>query len=1041
MGVVTDQTPCIDAQVAKLHLAILLDSGATRSLISGQDFQKITRLDPQGKLLPTDVNCVTASGHKLDIVGEAKLTLRIQGFSWKWCFLVAGNLRGRPILGADFMSHTNLILDLGQSCCYFRFAPKRKIGFMKRKKSQSAVNRSPLECRSAEVQCGKVAKCQLEKLQRLIRQYPDVLTPKLGLTNVLEYDIQLLDPTPVRLAPYRLSPPKMQYLREHIKQLLADGVIEPSNSNYSSPMFLVPKSEGNYRAVVDFRVLNKRIAIESVPLPDVHSACHWFGKARYFTTLDLNQAYHQIPLSAASKPLTAFCTDWNLYQYSRVPFGLATGAQVLTRLLDRVFHDLKFDFVYHYLDDVVVYSENFEEHLVHVKTVFDRLRSAGLTVKPEKVVFATQEIAFLGHIISSAGVKIDPERTRSIRDFPPPRDVKGISRFLGMINFYHKFIPNLADVSAPLNSLRRKDVKFSWGEAQQNAFELLKQAIAQPPVLRMADFTKQFIVQTDASGLALGAVLLQEVDGIRQPIAYASRSLSAQERKASSVYELECLAVLFGTEKFRKYIEHQEFILETDNQALSWLLSHPRQLGKIGRWVVKIAALKFQVRHIRGSQNVVADTLSRMFEPDSSEETIQASCNMAVTNFPLAFNDLKELQLQDAELQEIKTRLQSGEKVLNYRLSQGVIYWRAKRGRRQQLVVPRVAQAMIFSYFHESPVGGHLGACKTLNKIRAQFAWKGMNQDIRSRVRECHTCSVSKPAQNTRFGLLSSTVATRPMQKIFIDFVGRFPRSKAGNTFILVCVDAFTKFVWMIALRDATTRSTIRALKERIFSNFSVPEILVSDNARCFVSREFRHFCFEMGVKHITTSPYYPQPSHAERFNKNLRAALIAYHKDAHDTWDQQLVWLQLAFNTAVHESTRSTPFGVMFPFRAGSPLLNLWRVNELLPERWTQAQLQRKWTQVHQNLCRSRDKREGRYNKNRVPSPFKVGDMVYYKYHALSNAGRKIAAKLMPRYRGPFKIAKFLTAVTVRLVDPNTDRFITRAHVSLLKPGNASQD
>jgi len=245
----------------------------------------------------------------------------------------------------------------------------------------------------------------------------------------------------------------------------------------------------------------------------------------------------------------------------------------------------------------------------------------------------------------------------------------------------------------------------------------------------------------------------------------------------------------------------------------------------------------------------------------------------------------------------------------------------------------------------------------------------------------------------------------------------------------------------MIALRDATTRSTIRALKERIFSNFSVPEILVSDNARCFVSREFRHFCFEMGVKHITTSPYYPQPSHAERFNKNLRAALIAYHKDAHDTWDQQLVWLQLAFNTAVHESTRSTPFGVMFPFRAGSPLLNLWRVNELLPERWTQAQLQRKWTQVHQNLCRSRDKREGRYNKNRVPSPFKVGDMVYYKYHALSNAGRKIAAKLMPRYRGPFKIAKFLTAVTVRLVDPNTDRFITRAHVSLLKPGNASQD
>jgi len=174
----------------------------------------------------------------------------------------------------------------------------------------------------------------------------------------------------------------------------------------------------------------------------------------------LNQAYYQIPLSEASKPLTDFCTDWNLYQYARVPFGLATGVQVLTRLLDRVFQDLKFKFVYHYLDDVVVYSESFEQHLVHIKKVLDRLRSAGLTVKPDKVVFATQEISFLGRVISPSGVRIDPERTRAIREFLPPRDVKGVSRFLGMINFYHKFIPSLADRSEPLNMLRMKGVKF-----------------------------------------------------------------------------------------------------------------------------------------------------------------------------------------------------------------------------------------------------------------------------------------------------------------------------------------------------------------------------------------------------------------------------------------------------------------------------------------------------------------------------------------------------------------------------------------------------
>ena len=203
----------------------------------------------------------------------------------------------------------------------------------------------------------------------------------------------------------------------------------------------------------------------------------------------------------------------------------------------------------------------FIQHILHLEIVLDRLRSAGLTVKTEKVVFATQEISFLGHLVSAVGVRIDPERTWAIREFPCPRDVKVISRFVGMANFYHKFIPHFADVAAPLNALRKKGVKFQWDTPQQDAFDTWKKLISQPPILRMADFSKPFILQTDASGVALGAVLSQEIDGVRQPVSYASRTLSHEERKASSIYELECLAVLFGTEKFLKYLEHRDFIL------------------------------------------------------------------------------------------------------------------------------------------------------------------------------------------------------------------------------------------------------------------------------------------------------------------------------------------------------------------------------------------------------------------------------------------------------------------------------------------------
>jgi transposase InsO family protein len=258
-----------------------------------------------------------------------------------------------------------------------------------------------------------------------------------------------------------------------------------------------------------------------------------------------------------------------------------------------------------------------------------------------------------------------------------------------------------------------------------------------------------------------------------------------------------------------------------------------------------------------------------MFESPPVEEA-SVSCGVTLTEFPVAFQDLKKLQLQDPVLVDIKSKLERGEKVQNYLLSRGILYWRSSKGRRQKLVAPESAKAMIFAYFHDSPLGGHLGVAKTISKIRDHFMWTGMDKEIRAKVRECHTCSVSKPAQNTLFGFLASEVSQRPMQNLLIDFVGKFPRSKAGNKVILVCVDAFSKFIWLIPVRNTTTRATTKALKEKICSSFSVPETLVSDNAQYFTSWEFRHFCFELGVKHVHTSPYYPEPSHAERFNKKL---------------------------------------------------------------------------------------------------------------------------------------------------------------------------
>jgi hypothetical protein len=413
-----------------------------------------------------------------------------------------------------------------------------------------------------------------------------------------------------------------------------------------------------------------------------------------------------------------------------------------------------------------------------------------------------------------------------------------------------------------------------------------------PPVLAMADFSQRFVFQTDASSSASGAVLLQEVQGQRCPIAFASHTLSIQ--KKYSAYELECLAVLFGVEKFRMYLEHVEFDLETDNQALSWYLAHPRQTGRIARWVVRLSAFKFVPDHIKSTLNVVADTLSRMFETRESQDSLPSIVAPVLYDMPLAFDDLRSHQAQDSEITAVIQKLEAGEPITPYSMRDGLLYCVAKFDRKPKVVLPHHLIPVVFRFYHESPVGGHLGVYKTIHKFRELFIWKTMDKDIKVRVKSCHPCRLSKPAQATRVGFLASDVANAPMEKIFIDYVGPFPRSKMGNSFALVAVDAFSKFTWIFPVRRATSAITIACLKS-IFSTSGVCRHLVSDNGSQFTSPEFRHFVFGLGIHHFTTTPYYPNPSHAERFNRNLKSALIAYHYTNHSLWDSELHWLQFA--------------------------------------------------------------------------------------------------------------------------------------------------
>ena len=383
----------------------------------------------------------------------------------------------------------------------------------------------------------------------------------MGTAKCAPYDIELVDNVPVRSPPYRCAPPKTAIFREMVRELLEQVVVRESKSPYSSPAFLVPKKDGGFRMVVDYRKVNNKVVFDSYTMPTIEEALDQFGGAVVFSVLDLNSAYYQIPLSERSRRVTAFCTPVGLFEFNKLPMGISVGCQGLSRVIDEMFADLKGRYIFNFFDDLVVYSASLKEHREHVREVLRRLQRGGFTLNPEKVVFEANQIKYLGHLISSRGVSILPDRVQAIEQYPPPTNLRGLRRFMGMVGFYARFIPGYSEVAVALHNLTKKGVPFVWGESQQKAFERLKRALCEAPVLQVPDFSQDFVLATDASDVAVSAVLQQKVDGSPAPIAYYSRVLAPAEW-AYSTYEKECLGVLFGCEKYRTYLEHKIFELQ-----------------------------------------------------------------------------------------------------------------------------------------------------------------------------------------------------------------------------------------------------------------------------------------------------------------------------------------------------------------------------------------------------------------------------------------------------------------------------------------------
>ena len=843
-----------------------------------------------------------------------------------------------------------------------------------------------------------------------------------------ELEIEVKDKTIVNRNQYTIPVAYKEALQAEITKMLKDGTITHSKSSYNSPLIIVKKADGGIRPCIDFRLINKIIEPISYPMPKIPELLQSLGQAKYLTSLDLANAFHQCSIKENSRKYTAFTVNNCKYEYCRVPFGLQSSPGFFARIINSVLRDLLDKGCLAYMDDIVLFSRTETEHLQLIEKVLQKLSEAGIKLKITKCLFFATHINFLGYRISPEGITMKDDRIDTIKAMPTPTSKKQVQSFLGMCNYYRLFIHNFAHIADPIYKLLRKNQRFAWGTEQQEAAQILKDKLASAPVVKYPDFEKPFFIHTDASNVGIGAVLMQKHQSKLHPIMYISKTLNEAQRRYPATKK-EALALVFALESFRHLILLFPVTVYTDHLPLLGALKKPTKDQCLQRWSLLIQEYDVKFEYLKGDQNILADVLSRLprksEDPTNLDESLdetlnQRLCCNALNEYipvksPWTERELRNAQQKDPFCLEIIKNLRSNVKtiptklLLDCKLVNGTIYVvrRIKRATlSDELIIPYIPDALIptaFKLVHGELTTGHNGYERTLKLFVKNFININERKLVKTLCETCEPClrakQIPKPVPIGKY-----PVPKRPFDTIASDVLGPLRITEKGNRYILTIRDVVTRYTLLYPMQHKDTDTIIDALKS-VIANYGSSLTLITDNAAEYKAEKLVKFLEFYNTRKVFITPWHPASQGlSERINREILKILRVYINEvATNDWDAYLHVVQVVLNNTYNSSIRETPFYALYGYDSATANFNAPKLSygeDELQQHLTKVSIVRQ--HCRDNLLRSQAAYTEYTNKDRTDKNIHVGQRVFAK---LTGHKQEVRTKLHLPVDGPFEV------------------------------------